>query len=225
MAKNATNHPAQEDKNPLDNVMESYEQNKKRINTITTVVLLVVLAGIAYVKLYREPRVEKAATSIAWAQRMFEQDSLDKALNGDMVNPGFLKVQKKYSGTPTGNIANHYIGVCYLHKGEFDNAIKYLKDFDGNGSTLQYVSWGALGDAYMEAGNTDKGIEYYKKASGNKDDEAVTPIYLYRLGVAYEVTGNADEAAKAYKSIKDNYPFSSQAQDIERHLARVGVID
>ena len=224
MAKNVKNNPAQE-KNAFDNLMEKYEQNKKRINTITTIVLVVVLAGIAYVKLMREPRIEKAATTIAWAQRMFEQDSLDKALNGDMANPGFLKVQKKYSGTPTGNLANHYIGVCYLHKGEFNNAIKYLKEYSGNGTSLQYVNWGALGDAYMETGNTEKGIEYYKKASGNKEDKVITPIYLYRLGVVYEMSGNIDEAAKAYASIRDDYSRSTQAQDIERHLARVGVID
>ncbi len=224
MAKNVTNNPAQE-KNPFDNLLEKYEQNKKRINSITTVILVVILAGLAYIKLYREPRTEKAASSIAWAQRMFEQDSVDKALNGDMANSGFLKVQKKFSGTPTGNLANHYIGICYLQKGEFDNAIKYLKNFDGNGTTLQYLSWGALGDAYMEKGEVEKGLEYYKKASSNTEDEVVTPIYLYRLGIIQENNGNLEEAAKAYKSIRDNYSQSMQAQDIDRHLARVGVLD
>jgi len=214
-----------QEKNPLDNLMEKYEANKKRINTIATVVLVVVVGGLAYLKLYQAPRVEKAATTVAWAQRMLEVDSFDLALNGNAEHPGFLKVQKKFSGTPTANLCDHYIGVCYLHKGEFDNAIKYLKDFDGKGSLLSYSSWGALGDAYMEKGDINRGIEYYKKASGNKGDEAITPIYLFRLGMAYEMNDQADKAKEAYKTIKEEYARTQVGQDIDRHLARVGVID
>lgn len=211
--------------NPLDNLMAKYEANKKRINTITSIVLVAIIGAFVYIKFVRAPRVEKAATTVAWAQRMLEVDSFNLALNGNAEHAGFLKVQKKFSGTPTANLCNHYIGVCYLHLGDFDKAIKYLKDFDGNGTLLSYASWGALGDAYMEKGDIKKGIEYYEKASGNKEDDAVTPIFLYRLAVAYEMNNQADKAKEAYKSIKSDYPRSQYAQDIDRHLARVGVID
>lgn len=211
--------------NPLDNLMAKYEANKKRINTISTIVLVAVVGIFAYFKFVRAPRVEKAATTIAWAQRMIEVDSFNLALNGDAQHSGFLKVQKKFSGTPTANLCNHYIGICYLHLGDFDKAIKYLKDFDGKGSLVSYMSWGALGDAYMEKGNLKEGIEYYKKASGNKGDDAVTPIYLYRLAVAYEMNKENDKAKDAYLTIKNEYPRTQVAQDIDRHLARVGMID
>ncbi len=213
------------DSNPLDNMMAKYEANKKRINMITTIVLVAIVGGFAYFKFYRAPKVEKAATSVAWAQRMLEVDSFNLALNGNAEHAGFLKVQKKYGGTPTANLCNHYIGVCYLHLGEFDKAVKYLKDFDAKGTLLGYVSWGALGDAYMEKGDIKNGIEYYEKATGNKEDDAITPIYLYRLAVAYEMNNQADKAKDAYQTIKNEYPRSQVAQDIDRHLARVGVID
>lgn len=214
-----------EEKNPLDNLMGKYEANKKRINTIVTVVLVAIIGGLAYLKLYQEPRIEKAATTVAWAQRMLQVDSFDLALNGNAEHPGFLRVQKKFSGTPTANLCDHYIGVCYLQLGDFDNAIKYLKDFNGKGTMLSYASWGALGDAYMEKGDTEKGIEYYKKAAENKDNEALTPIYLYRLGVAYEMNDQADKAKDAYMQIRNDFPQSQVGQDIDRHLARVGIID
>lgn len=211
--------------NPLDNLTKLYEDNKKRINTIVTVVLVVVVGGLAYLKLYQAPRVEKAATTVAWAQRQLEVDSFDLALNGNEEHPGFLRVKKKFSGTPTANLCDHYIGVCYLHKGEFDNAIKYLKDFDGKGTMLSYSSWGALGDAYMEKGDLSKGIEYYKKASSNKDNDVLTPIFLYRLGVAYEMNNENEKAKDAYMQIRTDFPRSQPGQDIDRHLARVGAID
>ncbi|HEY9177971.1 MAG TPA: tetratricopeptide repeat protein [Flavipsychrobacter sp.] len=214
-----------EEQNPLENLVKKYEENKKRINTIIIVVLVAVVGGLAYNQLYREPQLEKAATSVAWAQRMLEVDSFNLALNGNAEHPGFLKVQKKYSGTPTANLCNHYIGVCYLHLGDFDNAIKYLEDFNSKGTQLAYASWGALGDAYMEKGNTEKGIKYYEKATENKDDKVFTPMFLYRLAVAYEISNKTEQAQKAYQRIKDEYPQAQVAQDIDRHLARVGVID
>ncbi len=214
-----------EEKNPLDNLVKKYEENKKRINTIVTVVLVVIIGGLVYTEMVRKPKVEKAATSVAWAQRMLEVDSFNLALNGNAEHPGFLSIHKKHSGTPTANLCNHYIGVCYLQLGDFDKAIKYLEDFNGKGTQLSYAAWGALGDAYMEKGNTEKGIEYYEKAAGNKEDKVFTPLFLYRLGVAYEISNNTEKAQKAYKRIKDEFPQAQIAQDIDRHLARVGYID
>lgn len=214
-----------EEKNPLEGLMEKYEANKKQINMVITVVLVIIVGAFAYMRLYRAPKVEKAATSVAWAQRQLEVDSFNLALNGNDQNPGFLRVQKKFSGTPTANLCNYYIGVCYLHMGDYDNAVKYLEDFNGKGTSLDYVSHGVLADAYMEKGNTDKGIEHYKKATGDKNNEMITPVYLYRLGVAYEMNDQADKAADAYKKIRQDYPTSQVGQDIDRHLARVGVID
>lgn len=223
--KKDVRRPANEDKNPLDQIVAYYEENRKRINSITTVVLVIVVGALAYFKLYRAPRVEKAATNIAYAQRMFAIDSLDLALNGDAQNPGFLKVKRKYGGTPAANLANYYIGTIYLRKGDFAQAIKFLKDFDGKGTKVEYMAYGALGDAYMESGKTKEGISSYEKASKSGDD-AIAPIYLYRLAVAAEMNGDIDKAGKAYKQIKDNYPQSQVAQDIDRHVARtVGLVE
>ncbi len=231
MANSARNNPGttapqnNDESNALDNLMQKYEQNKKRINTITTVVLGAVVAFFAYQKLYKAPKDEKAATAIAFAQRYFEVDSLNAALNGDGQHLGFLKIQKKYSGTATANLCNYYIGVCYLRTGDFKNAIKHLEDFDGKGTDVAYAAWGALGDAYMETGNTKKGIEYYEKATGDKENILYTPMYLYRLGVAYEMENKPEEAKKAYMRVRDEYPQSQEARDMDKYLARLGVLD
>ena len=54
---------------------------------------------------------------------------LQKALNGDGINWGFVKVIKEYSGTEAGNLAHFYAGDCYLRTGDFNNAVKHLKEF------------------------------------------------------------------------------------------------
>lgn len=224
MAQNV-NRKAGEEKNPLDNLTAYYEDNKKTINMVATIVLLIVVGGLGYLKLYKEPRVEKAATNMAYAQRMFQTDSLDLALNGDGQNPGFLKVKRKFGGTPSENLANYYIGAIYLKKGDYGQAVKYLKEFDGNGTMVGYLAKGLLGDAYMESGKIKEGIAAYEDAASNEDNDVLTPIYLYRAGIAYEMNNQPEKAKEKYLSIKDNYPTSQQAQDIDRLLARMGHLD
>jgi tetratricopeptide (TPR) repeat protein len=230
MANKVRNKPGTEriettENNPLVTLQARYEKNKKNINTAITVVLALVVGFFAYQKLYKEPREEKAGTSVAFAQRYFEADSLNLALNGDGQHQGFLKIIKKYSGTSAENICHYYAGVCYLRMGDFKNAIKHFEDFDGHGTVLALAAWGSLGDAYMETKNTKKGIEYYEKASGDKDNNVYTPLYLYRLGIAYEMANKPEDAKKAYQRIKDDYPQSEQARDMDKYLARLGELN
>lgn len=231
MANTARNKPGTEpvttkndDGQVLDNLQAGYEKNKGRINILLGVVI-VALAAIFGYRYYSNTQETKAAAAVFHAQRYFEMDSVSQALNGDGQHSGFLKVMKKYSGTKVGNLCHYYAGICYLKTGDFKNAIKQLEDFDGKGTIAEYTAAGALGDAYMESGNVKKGIDAYAKAAGNKDDIALTPMYLLRTAMAYEMNNQPEEAKKAYRRIHDEYPQSMQARDVEKNLARLGDLE
>jgi len=230
MANTVRNKPGAEritaeETNPLNDIQSRYEQNKKPINTVLTIVVLAIVGFFGYKKLIQEPKENKAFTAISYPQTFFQQDSLNKALNGDGQHLGFLKIIKKYSGTKAANLANYYAGICYLQMHDPKTAIKYLKEFDAHGTNVEFVANGALGDAYMESGNTKEGLEYYNKAASNKDDNLLTPMYLNRLGMAYEMSNQPDKAKEAYKRIRDEYPQSQQAREMDKNLARLGVLD
>jgi len=232
MANSARNLPGverpvrqQPETDPLETVTAFYETNKKMISTVGAVVISAIVLFLVYTKLYKGPNEEKAATALSYPQLFFAADSLNMALNGDGKNPGFTKITKKYSGTAAGNLAYYYEGVCYLKMGDFKNAIKSLKEFDGKGTIVGNMAAGLLGDAYMESGDKAKAIESFKKATADKEDNLVTPMYLYRLGLAYEGTGNTNDAKAAYKRIRDEYPKSMQARDIDKELARLGELN
>jgi TolA-binding protein len=208
--------------NPLDNVQAFYENNKQPINTAVTVILVVVIGFFAYTRLYKGPNEEKAATALSFPQLYFQADSLNMALNGDGQHLGFTKIAKKYDGTASGNLAHYYEGICYLKMGDVKNAIKSLKEFNGKGTILGAQADGVLGEAYMEDGESAKAIESFKKATADKDDMLTTPMYLYQLGIAYEAGGNANDAKAAFKRIRDEYPRSIQARDVDKELARMG---
>ena len=206
----------------LRKMQSSFEKNQKAI--IGVIVAVVVLVGgyFGYKYLVQAPNEEKAATALFNAERWFEMDSLNYTLNGNGQQAGALAVIKKYEGTKAGNLARYYAGMAYLRTGDAANAIKQLEKFDGAGTPLQYLAYGALGDAYMDSNNPGKGVELYKKAAGNEKDNFISPLYLFRAALASEVGGKADEAKKLYLELKNKYPYSQQARDADKYLARLG---
>lgn len=233
MANSARNQPGVErvstttelETDPMENITVFYEKNKKMLTNVTVAVVVVLAGYFGYTKLYKGPAEEKAATALSYPQLYLQADSVSMALNGDGKNLGFSKIAKKYDGTAAGNLAHYYEGVCYLKMGDYGNAIKALKEFNGKGTMVGSVASGLLGEAYMESGDNAKAIESFKKATEDKEDMLVTPMYLYDLGLAYEATNNTNEAKAAFKRIRDEYPKSLHARDIDKELARLGDLD
>ncbi|WP_118975552.1 tetratricopeptide repeat protein [Taibaiella koreensis] len=206
----------------LRKMQSSFEKNQKIIVGAVVVVVLLVGGYFGYKQLVQKPNEEKAANALFSAEQWFGMDSLNYALNGDGQHGGALSVIKKYGDTKAGNLARYYAGLSYLRTGDAKNAIVQLEKFDGKGTPLEYLAYGALGDAYMETNNNAKGIEMYKKASANEKDNFISPLYLFRAALASEVSGKADDAKKLYLDLKAKYPYSQQAQEVDKYLARLG---
>ena len=112
------------------------EKNQKLLAYIVGGIVAVVLIYMAYKKFYVAPREQKAQEQMWMAEKYFEKDSLNKAINGDGNYYGFKKIIDEYSGTKASNRSHYYLGLCYLKKGQFQNAIEQLKDFSTSGKTL-----------------------------------------------------------------------------------------
>ncbi len=203
-------------------VQTFYDSNKKWITNGLLALVAIAVGLFAYTRFYKAPKTEKANDAIFRAQMYYSMDSLNWALNGDGNNVGFLKIIDKYSGTKAANLANYYAGICYLKKGEFSKAEKYLRNFDGMGTMVGNVAKGSLGDALMEQNKTEDAIKSYLDAASDKDNFLLSPLYLERAAMAYETKGNNAEAIKIYKEIKTKFPMSMQARNLDKNLARLG---
>ncbi len=196
------------------------EDNKKSLSLIVGAIVLIVGGYIGYTKYIMQPKEESAAEQMYVAERYFEQDSLDLALNGDGNYPGFLAIMDDYSGTKAANLSHYYAGMIYLNKGQFEEAISHLKDYDGDDLMTGTLATGAIGDAYMELGNTDEAISYYKKAASNNANAFTTPMFLMKQGQATEIKGDYKKAGELYQRVKTDYPESAEARDIERYIGK-----
>ncbi len=195
------------------------EQYKKEISIGLVAVVVIIMAVFGYNSYIVAPKEKKAAEQIFQGERYFAADSFKLALNGDGSYLGFIYIEDKYSSTKIGNLAAYYAGISYLNLGDFNNALKYLKKFDGKDKMLAPIAEGAKGDCYLELGD-------YKKAAGQYSDavsmgnDFTSPVYLKKMGAAYELLGNFDKAEKAYSRIKDEFGSSIEARDIDKYIAR-----
>jgi tetratricopeptide (TPR) repeat protein len=205
------------------NAQDFWTKNSKLITYVGGGLLAAVLLWAAYKYLYSQPRATESARQIMQAQYQFERDSFQLALeNPGGGNPGFLAIINDYSGTPSANIAKYNAGVCYLNLGQYDNAIKYLKDYSAKDDLTSITKYGALGDAYSELKQDKEAMSAYESAVSAGDNEALTPFYMKRLALFNEKMGDKAAAKKLYDKIKEKYPKSQEATDIERYIIRAG---
>src|SRR5687767_11846127 len=167
------NVPEVEVNDPLAKARNLGAKFQKPLIGITAALVLLIGGWFVYKKMFKEPANERAADAIYKAEQYFAMDSLRLALNGDGQSKGFLNVIKNHGGTKSANLAHFYAGVCYLRLNDFNNAVKYLKDFDTDAKQIQMIAYGRLGDAYSELGKKEEAVENYKKAGSHFEDDDI----------------------------------------------------
>ena len=187
------------------------EKNQKLLVRGVLVIIIVVGAILGYYRFYKAPMEQEALKQMFVAENLFEKDSFNMALNGDGNAPGFLEIIDKYSSTPSGNLANYYAGICYLHLGDNQNAIKHLEKFSSDDVIFSSMVTANLGDAYMQLGDFKKASSYYQKA---------TPVIMMKAGLAFEKANDYKSALNMYERLEKEFPASYEARDIEKYITR-----
>jgi predicted negative regulator of RcsB-dependent stress response len=207
----------------VDSARDFWGKNNKTITYVLAGLVVIVGGYFAYTKFFKGPQEAKAAEAIWKAEDYFRQDSFNLALNGDGMNGGFLKAIKNHGSTKAGNLAKFYAGACYMQMGDFNNAIKYLKDFSTSQVEVELRATGLLGDAYSELGKKQDAIDYYKKAGTLFDkDDVNSPEYLFRAAMLSQELNKNKEAIELLHMIKDKYPNSQRAFEVDKHLGKLG---
>src|SRR6185437_4489582 len=218
----------------VEQARDFWARYNKPISYIGSAIIILFIGFMVYKYMFKVPAQEKADKVVFVTQKYYTDftsatDSAKillatKVLNGDGVNPGALKIINQYSGTPAANLCEYYAGSCYLHLGQFEKSIKYLKDFDANGATqIKSRALGMMGDASAELNKNDDALDYYKKAANvNTKDDYTSSEFLFRAALFAESTGKTKDAIDLFKKIKTDYPLTEKAADVDRYLARLG---
>jgi tetratricopeptide (TPR) repeat protein len=215
----------------------------KPIIYVGSAIILLIGGWYGYKNFITLPKQKTASEAFFPAEKLFgkmaaissfSKDSVNILLNGGVMDgaavTGLLKIITKYSGTPSANLAEYMSGACYLHLGEFDKAIKHLKEFDGNGaSQVQSAAYRMLGDAYAEQKKNEEALSNYKKAieTASSKDESTKFLSLSRAALFCDATGKTKEAIEFFTQIKNEITSGFLRQtgfEADKYLAKLGVI-
>lgn len=196
-----------------------FNENKKCIWGTVIAVLVIGLGIFAYYNFVYEKQVAEALEQAYPAESLFANGEYELALNGDGNNLGFAAILDEY-GNKAGKSMPLYAGICALQLGDYEGALSYLAKYKGKEPILAARAKACEGDAYV-------GLEDYKAAVASYDaavavaDNIFAATYLLKKGVALEAMGDKASALDCYETIKDKYPSSIEAYDINKYIARV----
>jgi tetratricopeptide (TPR) repeat protein len=213
--------------NTLDESASKTEEwvvkNQSYIFGVVGVVALIVLGYMGYNKFIAEPNAKEAMNEMAKAQSFFDDaaaaadnEGLYKlVLEGGQGKFGMLDIISEYGSTPAGNLANYYAGISYLNLKDYQNAIKYLNDFNSDDIMLSAVAKGAIGDAFVQLDQDQEGLEYYEKAIAANTNEFTTPLYLLKAARVAMDLGNSSKALGYLNRIKTEFSTSTEATQVD----------
>ena len=212
----------------LENVQEALnttsawiEANQNKLTWAITAIVVVVLAVIAINTYVLKPKAQEANNENAKAVVYFTQGNYELALNGDEADcMGFEAIANDYKCSKAGKLAALYAGVCYYQLGDYSAAAEYLAKFSAKDLNIEPAALQLLGDAYVQLEEYNKAAKAFSVAakSGN---QLIAPMSLKKLGFVQMELGNNAAALKAFETIKNEYPASMEAQDIEKYIAIV----
>ncbi len=199
-----------------------FESNGKKIVIAIIAVIAIAVAIFGYKSLVIDPQEDRAVNMIYAAQNVFESSTPDYrvALEGDGVVVGFLDVISKYPSTKTGNIANHYAGICYLKLGDLDNAKRYLTKYKAQGGVPAQIinaqNIGLQGDIAVDQKSYAAAVALFVKAAEMTTNELTTPMYLRKAGMAAQAAGDSAKAKALYQKVIDMYPRTMDAMSAKK---------
>ena len=204
-----------------------FERNGRTMSYVFLGLLVLAALVFGYRSLILQPRATKAAEMIAEAQSRFEAENPDfeLALQGDANGAGFLDVIEQYGSTPSGNLARHYAGICYLRLGDLDNAATYLAKYKpAKGIPAEIVNAqniGLQGDIAVEKGDYAAAIKLFEKAAKVSDNNLTAPMYLRKAALAANAMGNKEQALGFAQRIQNEFPASAEAQNAEKLMGTI----
>ncbi len=195
---------------------EFYRAHKKTIWTVVICIVVVGLGILAYSNWVYAPAVREAQEAAFSAENAFARGEFQLALDGDGTFLGFTDIVDQY-GKKAGKSVYFYAGVCEAQLGNWEEALSYLKKYKGSDKILAGRALALEGDCYSALEDYDSALKLYRKAAA-KSDNVFAAAYLIKAGEVCLKTGDNAAALSLFEEVKDKYPQSIEAYDIDKYI-------
>lgn len=201
-----------------------FEENRGVVFGILGGLALLILIGFGY-GFFKDQKESQAQQALARAVRLYEANDYRGAIDGTDDITGLLEVADDFGGTKAGNLARFYAADAYFQLGENEQALTFFQRFDHSEDALGAGAYAGEAAIYENMGKHAEAADRYQKAALIFENEFTSARYLESAGRNYEAAGDFSEAQRAYELIKERFPESTQAQNVEMFMARVQVLE
>ena len=219
MSKEIKNENAAAVAEAVSKTEKFFNENGKLLSIIAAAIVVVAAGIFCGYKFVYQPAQAEAQGQLALAEQNFRAGDFELALNGDGNVLGFAQIIDEY-GAKAGKAANFYAGVCELQLGNWESAINYLQAYNGKDAILSARAKACIGDAYVGLEDYKKALGYFEQAAGVVDN-MFAATYLLKAGLVAEKLGENAKALSFYEKIKDQYPQSVEAYEIDKYIGRI----
>jgi len=181
-------------------------------------IIALLLVYLGYRQLIWAPANEKANDGWWIALNYIEKDSSKQAIRV------LIPFVKNYDGHVGGEIGQFLLSTQYMKKGQFQKALKELKEVSVSDTYLSVLTVGLQGDCLSELKKYDEATEKYVEAADMLDNDFTAPMYLFKAGLHAELSKNYEDANTYYTRIRDDYPDFGNQKTIDKYIARVSSV-
>lgn len=212
MAKKKTELPETGIDNLNDNLTrltEKVQKNNKVITYVSLAIAVVVAIVIGWYYFIHQPNQAKATDAIGVADLSLAQGEDSLALTQ------YQKVAAEYGGD-AANRANLQAAIQLYKEGKYEEALKYLKDYDAKEEIIGAGAYSLTGDCYVNLKKYDDAVKAYNKAvSQSNKNPQLTPFVMLKLARVYAAQGNHAKEAETYKAVLTEYPMYGESNQID----------
>lgn len=190
------------------------KNNKKIVGGLIAAVVLAVL--VLVVRSINENKVEAGQEAFTFTENtaLMAVDSLSNAA----ALADLEAYLDEFGGKAVG-IASFEAGIAAYEVKDFAKAIEYFSEYKGEDAIFNARALACIADCHVELGNYEEAYKNYVAALETADNDLAAE-YAFRAGLVAEKLGNNADALAMYNTVKENYPASPRAMEIEKYISR-----
>ena len=206
------------------NAVEFMRNNRKIVSGVITGLVIAAIVVVAYLN-NRSADNRKAAAELSQVLNLFNGGAYQVAINGDPTHniTGLKTIVENYGSSETGEEAKVYLADCYYYLGDYDNALRYFKDYGGSDKFLEASALAGVAEVYEVKDNYEKAAEYYDRAAGRDSKNFLTAQYLVGAARNYIKIGKKDRALDLLKRVRKDFPDSPYVTNVDYYMAEAKV--
>ena len=213
----AKNHNNEVDTNieSLSKAEAFIAKNNKKIvgGLIAAVVLAIAILAIRSINENKAAKGQEAFTFTENAALMAADSLTNAAALADLE--AYLD---EFGGKAVG-IASFEAGIAAYEVKDYAKALEYFSEYKGEDAIFNARALACIADCHIELGNYEEAYKNYVAALETADNDLASE-YAFRAGLVAEKLGNNADALAMYNTIKENYPASPRAMEIEKYISR-----